>query len=122
MSIYLQHKEFFNKPIRLRPDINPFEVLRDWFNAVHLNEARDFIDQLTETALVCDNYHFDEPQRRDSILSFMRSLEECLEAAWLISQQAETQTPLPQIPLAESAFKEDINNSSLNHLDHEPLS
>lgn len=89
MSIYLEHKEFFNKPIRLSPDIKPFEFLKDWFNAVHLNEARDSLDQLIETALVCDNYHFNEPQRRDSILFFARRLEECLEAAWLLTRKAE---------------------------------
>lgn len=108
MSIYQEHKEFFNKPIRLSPDVNPFKFLKDWFNAVHLNEARHLIDQLIETALVCDNYQFAEPRRRDSALSFARQLEECLEAAWLLTRKAEPTALATEVSKFDEALDEEM--------------
>ncbi len=88
MSLFLQHREFFSKPVRLRPGDDPYFILADFFHSkTNLCELKHHLHELLETALVTDAYHYEEPGRRDFIWSYMHQLEECLEAAWIVSNE-----------------------------------
>jgi hypothetical protein len=89
MSQYLNHPEFFNKPIRLTQDEtnNPLGVVSRFFDDYSLGEIRAHNQQMDYVCLSTDSPPFQEPTERDRLLCYRNDEERALEAAFLLSRK-----------------------------------
>jgi len=89
MTPFTLHPAFYNQPIPLTSDEKaaPREVLLDFFQNCPFSEIRRLLWQSVEAALALPHSAFDEAAERQSLLWFYRSVEEVLEAAYLLSRE-----------------------------------
>lgn len=94
MSLYLDYPEFFNQPLTLNKLArrDPVRVFRQFFREFDLSSYRNQMSALLETALLGDFHYFEEPHQRDDVAFFMKLLEECVEAAWVLAFEGEKMT------------------------------
>ncbi len=87
MGYYAQHKDFYNQPIRLDNQQleEPFDVIQSFCGAYQLHEIRQHLWDFLETAVITENFAFDEADKRNSIFLFYQQLEEALEALYIIN-------------------------------------
>jgi hypothetical protein len=92
MSHYLNHPDFYNKPVCLSEDqiLDPIQVLRDFFTDYNLSEVRDILSTNAEVCLTCDIHPYDAGEKRCDFLLFQKKLELLLEAAFLLRNQQPT--------------------------------
>ena len=88
MSYYLNHPEFFNRPIRLTEEErkDPLKVVSCFFDDYTLSEIRDHNQQMDYVCLSADSQSFQEPDERDFLLCYRNEEEKVLEAAFLLSR------------------------------------
>jgi hypothetical protein len=89
MSLYQQHQQFYNQPIRLTQSQikSPREVIEDFFSDLRLHDIREDLAKLLECAMITDCEHFEMPKQRASIITFLEHLEEMIEAAYLLTKK-----------------------------------
>lgn len=89
MTPFILHPGFYNQPIRLTQNEKaaPHEVLQDFFQNCSLSEMRRLLWLSVEAALVRPHSTFDDAAERQSLLWFYRSVEEVLEATWLLCRE-----------------------------------
>jgi hypothetical protein len=87
MSLFQQHKDFYNSPVLLSEDQKkePLKVITAFFSYAHLHQAREILADLLHTALISDNSEFDSGSKRDGIILFCKEVEQLIEAAYLIN-------------------------------------
>ena len=97
MSYYLNHSEFFNRPIRLNEEemSNPLKVVSGFFEDYSLSEIRDHNQQMDFVCLSTDSAPFQEPTERDHLLCYRKDEERALEAAYLLSRNFDASKKLP---------------------------
>jgi len=88
MQLYHQHSEFYDKPILLTEEEkdDPRSVLRYFFEAHHLHEIRQVLNDCLETALTSENHLYAQASERDSLVYFYRELEIFIEAVYVFDQ------------------------------------
>jgi hypothetical protein len=99
MYHFQQHKEFFDKPVRLsdQETVNPISVIDCFFTDYSLSEIRELNQQMDHVCLSTDSPPFQEPSERDHLLCYRTDEERVLEAAFLLSRNyvpAKNLTPL----------------------------
>lgn len=107
MSHFQQHPAFFNKPIRLTEaeKRDPMSVIVDFFTDYNMSEVREIHQNMDHICLTSDAPPFDDPEERDSLLSFRESEEKVLEAALILmkSQGDVSASAHPTSPDPEAA-------------------
>ena len=95
MGFYLQHKNFYNLPIRLEKEqqAKPYEVIKSFCGAYNLHEIRQHLWDLLEISVTTENYVFDEASARNNIFLFYRQLEELIEAIYIINAKKLNKEP-----------------------------
>jgi len=81
---------FHNQLIRLTEEekANPLEVLHEFFETRSLQEARETLWEMVETALIADHTRYDKAEHRHHLLWFYRALETLVEAGYcLVSEK-----------------------------------
>jgi hypothetical protein len=89
MNPFINHPEFYNRPIRLDKDErdSPVEVMEDFFDSYRLHEVRQILWDMVQTAVTTDNYLFNDFDRRDFLFLFYEKLERFLESGFLLANQ-----------------------------------
>ena len=90
--VYKQNRAFFGKPYILSPEQqnDPISVFESFFDFQHLEQAREYLGELLKLVMTSDKDEFCSPQSRETaIYSFMK-LEELIEAAFLVMNNAKT--------------------------------
>ena len=89
MSHYLQHRDFFDKPVLLseKEMQYPLEVLDDFFTDYRLSEIREINDNIVHVCLTNELPHFNDPSERDQLLNYRQREEKALEAALLLLEK-----------------------------------
>jgi hypothetical protein len=98
MSYYLNHPEFFNRPIRLTEEErnDPLKVVSCFFDDYTLSEIREHNQQIDHICLSTDAAPFQESDERDRLLCYRNDEERALEAAFLLSRKYDpTSKPAP---------------------------
>lgn len=82
----MQNRAFFCEPYLLTAaqQENPLSVFHSFFDLMHLEQAREYLQDLKETALTSHKVEFSTPQQREDVIYVFRKLEEVLEAAFLV--------------------------------------
>ena len=129
MSHFQQHPAFFNKPIRLTEEEkkDPMSVIIDFFTDYNLSEVREIHQNMDHICLTSDAPPFDDPEERDSLLSFREIEEKVLEAALILMETQSDVSPSanPPQPNAELDSEEtdtmDVNDvqDKVRHLQNE---
>lgn len=88
MSLFQQHQEFFNKPIRLTEEEkkDPINVIDEFFTDYRLSEIREINQQSDRICLSTDDPPFHDADQRDRLLAYRASEEKLLEAASILLQ------------------------------------
>lgn len=91
------HPHFYDRPIRLSAEeqADPRAVLRDFFTLNRLHELRAMLWQWMQAGLSAPDTAFDSALERQNLLGMYEDLERVLEAAFLLSQQADTPSSHP---------------------------
>lgn len=86
MSHFQQHREFFNRPIMLTAEeqTNPLLVFDDFFTDYNLIEVREMNQDTDRLCLSTDDPPFNEATTRDGLISYRRSEERLVEAAYIL--------------------------------------
>lgn len=92
MNHFQNHPVFYNRPIRLSEaeQVNPLEVLQDFFFCNRLHELRQLLWNVVTNSLCVPDSVFDKAAERQNLLGLYRDLERALEAALLLSEQKES--------------------------------
>ena len=88
MSHYLNHPDFYNKPVCLSEGqiLDPIQVLRDFFTDYNLSELRQINEDIKEHCLTTDRITFLESEHRENHLLYHQKLIELLEAASILAR------------------------------------
>lgn len=86
MYRFMDHPDFYNKPIRLNANVEPLKVISCFFADFSLSELRDILWNWFEAAITTDNDQYSEPEERATLLHQYRRLEELIEAAFTLNQ------------------------------------
>ena len=91
------HPQFYNRPILLSTEEQaaPLAVLQDFFTLNRLCELRGMLWQLVQAGLSARDTIFDSAVERQNLLGIYEDLERALEAAFLLSQQADQPSAHP---------------------------
>jgi hypothetical protein len=83
MSHFQQHREFYDKPVRLskEEEKDPIKVIKDFFDDYRLSELRDIQDQIQKVCLTSDEGAFSLAESRSNLLCYNDNLIRLLEAA-----------------------------------------
>lgn len=85
------HPDFYDRPIRLsaeeQTDLIP--LLQGFFFCFPLSELRTTLWQMLQASLSAPDTVFDDALERQNLLGLYEELERALEAAFLLSQQAD---------------------------------
>lgn len=117
MSHFQQHPAFFNKPIILTEEErkNPIRVIIDFFTDYNLSEVREIHQNIDHVCLTSNVPPFDDPEERDSLLSFRESEEKVMEAALLLMESEPNVSPTPERPhLTVHANGEEVDTMDLD--------
>ena len=107
MSEFLNHPEFYDRPICLTEEerSDPLKIISCFFDDFRLSEIRDRNRQMDHVCLSTDMDPFDDPDERDRLLWYRRNEERLLEAAFLLSQNYDPaakslllENPTPKVP------------------------
>ncbi|MBN8856570.1 MAG: hypothetical protein BGO55_24030 [Sphingobacteriales bacterium 50-39] len=85
MYCFIDHPDFFNKPIRLNANVEPTKVIDRFFADFSLSELRDILWTWFEAAITSDNDVYSDPEDRATLLYRYRRLEELIEAAFALN-------------------------------------
>jgi hypothetical protein len=87
MSHFEQHKDFFDKPIRLTETEGkaPLKIIEEFFTDYRLSEVREINEQMVHTCLSSDNYPFDDPDQRDRLLNYQGAKKYCWKPLYSFS-------------------------------------
>ena len=104
MSHFQQHPAFFNKPIRLTEEEkkNPMSVIIYFFTDYNLSEVREIHQNIDHSCLTSDVPPFDNPEERDSLLSFRESEEKVMEAALILMEMPSDVSSLGHPPQSKT--------------------
>jgi hypothetical protein len=86
MSQYLEHHQFYNKPILLSEEFrkSPLTFLERFFSDYHLCDLREMLENMLETCLTTDNPPFNDPENRADIILFCKNVVCLFETAFLL--------------------------------------
>jgi len=86
MYRFMDHPDFYNKPICLTENVEALKVINRFFADFSLSELRDILWNWFEAAITSDNDQYSNPEDRASLLYRCRRLEELIEAAFVLNQ------------------------------------
>ena len=89
MLSFLEQKDLYDRVLRLREEEqkDPVGVIERFFSDYRLYECRHYLWMMVETCRTTENTGFSEPEERANLLLRFRSLEELLEAGYLLSKK-----------------------------------
>lgn len=89
MLSFLEQKDLYDRILRLgeKEQQDPAKVIERFFSDYRLHECRHYLWMMVETCFTTDNTSFSEPEERANLLLRVRSLEELLEAGYLLSKK-----------------------------------
>jgi len=87
MSHYLEHPQFYNKPIHLSEQEmhDPYRILKGFFLDYNLNELREILQDICEMGMTCDIPPYHTGESRANLLLFCKKIELLFEAAFVVS-------------------------------------
>jgi hypothetical protein len=87
MTIHRQSKDYFKKSYRITEELQQaaVQVLSDFFDYMHLQNARQALADMLEVALITSSEKFDQPVQRANAIYFCKKLEELTEAAYVLT-------------------------------------
>jgi hypothetical protein len=87
MTIHRQSKDYFKKSYCITEELQQaaVQVLSDFFDYMHLQNARQALADMLEVALITSSEKFDQPVQRANAIYFCKKLEELVEAAYVLT-------------------------------------
>ena len=86
MYRFMDHPDFYNRPICLIQNAEPLTVVSRFFADFSLSELRNILWNWFEAAITSDNDLYSDPEDRATLLYRYRRLEELIEAAFVLNQ------------------------------------
>jgi hypothetical protein len=86
MSIFLDHPEFYNKPIRLNQEKAAGQVISDFCDDFPLSDIRHILWKWFEVAITTKNDEYSGALQRVDLLFHYKRLEELCEAAYIVNE------------------------------------
>ena len=88
MSEFLNHPEFYNRPVSLTQDEIefPIKVINQFFSDYNLSELRAIHDDIEEVCLTTDAPPFADGDQRSNFLLYQHNLIRLFEAVFVLAE------------------------------------
>jgi len=98
MSEFLNHPEFYNRPVCLTDDeINfPITVIDRFFTDYSLSDIRTIHDEIEEVCMTTDSPPFANGSQRSDFLFYLNNLIRLVEAAFVVAELKSQRKDIPK--------------------------